>query len=131
MPILDDRIQILRESGVISGDTAEQILRLRSLFLEEYGIELTEENASSYITHMCFALERIAKKEGVAPLDEAIVEEMADEDDYESACVIADGVFRQFSCLTKAERDYVILHVITMLKRIREDYDRRILGGES
>ena len=127
MTELDERIKTMKETGAISEDTANQIDELRLLFLRRFGIQLTEENASACVTHMCFALERIARGEGITPVAEAVRDEILHDPRYDAACFITDHIFRKISALTEAERDYLIVHVIVLLNKICEDYDREVL----
>ena len=125
---LDERIEKLKETGAISEDTARQVDELRRLFLREFGIQLTEENASACVTHICFALERIARGEGITPVDEAVRDEILCDPKYDGACFITERIFRNITALTEEERDYLIIHVIVLLYKICEDYDKQVLS---
>ena len=117
----------MRETGAISEETARQIDELRSLFLHRFGIQLTEENASGCVTHMCFALERIARGEGIEPVAEVVRDEILCDPRYDAACFITDHIFSNIAAMTEAERDYLIVHVIVLLNKICEDYDRQVI----
>ena len=118
----------MKETGAISDDTAGQIDELRRLFLHRLGIRLTEENASGCVTHMCFALERIARGEGIEPVAEAVRDEILSDPRYDAACFITDHIFSNIAAMTEAERDYLIVHVIVLLNKICEDYDSLVLS---
>ena len=90
MDVLDQRLQILNQAGLLSDEHVKSANALRDLFLKRYGITLTEENAAPFFTHFCMALHRLEAGETVQALDELILDELADEFDYDVAVFMAD-----------------------------------------
>lgn len=129
MDVLDQRLQILNQSGLLSDEHVRTANSLRELFLKRYGILLTEENAAPFFTHFCMALHRQEAGETVQALDELILSELADEFDYDVACMIADEIQRFVVVLPEAERGYIITHILALLTNIRDAYDHLILDG--
>ena len=122
MTDLDNRIGLLRSSGVIS-EAAERKARLFcSLLLEEYGIALTEENAAACVTHLCMALKRMETDEDIAPMDAMVREDLKDAEEYDAAVRIAEHALHAVGPLMPGERDYLILHMVMVLSK---------LGGEN
>ena len=129
MDTLDQRLQILNQSGLLSHEHVETARALRELFLKRYGILLTEENAAAFFTHFCMALHRQEAGECVQALDEVILDELADEFDYDAASFMADEIQRFVVVLPEAERGYILTHLLALLANIRKAYDDLILGG--
>lgn len=130
MDVLDQRLQILNQSSLLSDEHVKSANALRELFLKRYGILLTEENAAAFFTHFCMALHRLEVGETVQALDELILDELADEFDYDVAAFIADEIERFVVVLPEAERGYILTHLLALLTRIRNAYDDLILGGD-
>lgn len=128
MATLEERIQLLNSSGVISGETGELINKLTGRFYETCGIRLTEENGAALVTHVCMALERLRKNEAVDALDAMTWEDVTCEECYRSACVIADTVFSPLVSLSEDERQFIVMHIIMVIKNLQEEYDRQVLS---
>lgn len=71
----EPRLSILRQAGMLSDEDYQKVQDVIRYFQEKYDLTLTEENASSMITHLCAALGRIQRGEPVEPLDEEVYEE--------------------------------------------------------
>lgn len=123
---LEERIDIMEASGVISPATKDKVQQLRRLFGERYGIQLTEQNAAACITHFAMALERLAKGETVEPASDLIMEELRRHSDYDTASYLTAQIFEEVTPLPEQERQYILLHVITVLTKIRAEYDREM-----
>ena len=70
----EPRLSILRQAGMLSDEDYQKVQDVIRYFQEKYNLTLTEENASSMITHLCAALGRIQRGEPVEPLDEGVYE---------------------------------------------------------
>lgn len=79
------RLDILKNAGMLTEQDHGRICQVIDYFATEQGIGLTEENASSMITHLCAALGRIQRGEPVEPLDEEVYESTKEEPDFERA----------------------------------------------
>lgn len=69
---IEERLRILIDSGTLSQKNYLNVKQVMNYFKNTHGITLTEENAASFITHLCMALERIDKGEEVEPLDKDV-----------------------------------------------------------
>lgn len=125
---LEERIELMETSGMISPHTKAKVNKLCALFKEMYGIELTEQNASACVTHFAMALERLDKGDEIAPASDAMMEELRQHSDYSAALYMAENIFEQISPLSQNELGYIILHIITVLGSIRKEYDKKIVG---
>ena len=52
----EPRLSILRQAGMLSDEDYQKVQDVIRYFQEKYDLTLTEENASSMITHLCAAL---------------------------------------------------------------------------
>ena len=57
----EPRLSILRQAGMLSDEDYQKVQDVIRYFQEKYDLTLTEENASSMITHLCAALGRIQR----------------------------------------------------------------------
>lgn len=130
MDAFDQRLQILNQAGMLSGEHVRAANDLRVLFEKRYGIELTEENSAAFFTHFCMALHRLETGERIDPLNELILDEIQDEYDYENADLIAEEIGRHVAALPAWERGYLIMHLVVVLGNVRKAYDREILSRE-
>lgn len=128
MDALDQRLQILNQSGMLSDAHLRTANALRVLFIQRYGIELTEENAAAFFTHFCMALHRMESGETIAPAADVIIDEIKDEYDYGNAEFIADEISRYVVSLPDWETSYIILHLVVLLGKVRKAYDQEILA---
>ena len=90
-------------------------------FKQQHGIELTEENAAAFITHLCMALERLDKGEEVKPLDRAVFEEVQQEESYEQAAACCRDMNKILPQLPEAEVEYICTHVGVMLAALSKE----------
>ncbi len=128
MDALDQRLQILGQAGLLDRVHVDAARALRLLFLQRYGIVLTEDNAAAFFTHFCMALHRMEVNEVIAPVDELIFDELRSQDDYENAALIAEEIDRCVVAIPEWERGYIITHLLVLLGNVRSSYDEEILG---
>ena len=75
MSSLDFRLQLLKDSETISPEVAGLTRRLMARVEAEYGLTLTEENGSMFVTHLAVALERLRAGEAIEQMPpEALAE---------------------------------------------------------
>ena len=128
MDALDQRLQILNQSGLLSDAHVRAANALRVLFLQRYGITLTEENSAAFFTHFCMALHRLEADEQIEPVNELILDEIRDQFDYENADLIAEEIYRYVITLPGWEHGYVLMHLVVVLGNVRKAYDAEILN---
>lgn len=109
------RLNILRDSGLLSEENYNKILEVIKYFDEVKNIKLMEENASMFITHLSSALERIDKNETVNDLDEVVLESLKLEDSYNNAAIIVKDLKGVLGEIPDEEVNYIIMHICTLL----------------
>ena len=118
---LKERMNLLRDAGVLSQKNYESVEKVIAYFKEQHGIALTEENAAAFITHLCMALERLDKGEEVKPLDRAVFEEVQQEESYEQAAACCRDMNKILPQLPEAEVEYICTHVGVMLAALSKE----------
>lgn len=73
---LKQRLRILRDAGQLSQKNYDAILNVIHMFDSKWGLKLTEENGSMFVTHLSIAAGRIEKGEPVGPVEESIYREV-------------------------------------------------------
>lgn len=112
------RLNILKDSGMLSEENYNKVLKVIEYFDKEKNIKLHEENASMFITHLCSALERIDKNEVLNDLDEEILESLKTEEKYnESMCLVKD-LSKVVGELPREEVNFIVMHVCTLLAQV-------------
>lgn len=111
------RLNILRDSGLLSEENYNKILEVIKYFDEVKNIKLMEENASMFITHLSSALERIDKNETVNDLDEVVLESLKLENSYNNAAIIVKDLKGVLGEIPDEEVNYIIMHICTLLSQ--------------
>jgi transcriptional regulatory protein LevR len=71
-----DRLDMLEESGQVTALARWMTESSLARITQEFGLRLTEENASQFATHVAMALSRLQRGEDEAPLSEALADEV-------------------------------------------------------
>lgn len=111
------RLNILKDSGQISEKTYNKILEVIKQLKEKRDIELTEENGAMFITHLSSALTRIENGDLVNKIEEIIFEEIRKDNNYNTAVEITDEMETIIGKLPKEERDFIEMHICTLLNK--------------
>ncbi len=121
---MQERLSVLKESGLITKSIYEKLNNLIDGYQSEYNIKLTEENAAMMITHLSQAMMRVEKDEKINEPDTVIVEELKNseyylkmEEMYEKTCEMLDFKF------PPEEKWFVFVHVgkIIMTENIMQE----------
>ena len=117
-----ERLELYLEGGMINEADVEDINRIIELFRDEYGVELTEENASTFIAHLCAAYGRNMTGEEVEPLPEVVSDELKGLDSYPLSLQILDRVMAvTHNELNKTEQDYALLHINNLISNLHQE----------
>lgn len=112
----DERLALYVEGGMITNKDVDVIHKVIDMFREDYGMELTEENAGMFIAHLCAAFNRNVTKEEVPPVEESMIKELAALDTYPKSLEILDKLMAVTdNSLNKTEQDYALLHINNLL----------------
>ncbi|GMA62828.1 hypothetical protein NZD89_23720 [Alicyclobacillus fastidiosus] len=110
-----ERLDILVTSGQITDEIRQHVLHTATAFAGMHGIELTESNAGSYITHFAMACARIGRGEPVLDIP-AGVQEVADR--HLDLVEVARTMFpAEASTITGAEVGFITMYLCVLLGR--------------
>lgn len=122
---LTERLDVLKNSGTLSRKNYDNVVRVIRYFKERRGIELTEENASAFITHLCMALERIDKGEEAQPLDRTVYEEARRESTFAEAEICCRDICEILPQISGTEAEYISTHIGVMLANKKEQEEKQ------
>jgi transcriptional antiterminator len=114
------RMNILKDSGTLSQKNYDNVIQVIKYFKDKYNIELTEENASAFVTHLCMALERADKGEPVEPLDRGVYEAASQEPTFAEASACSREIREILPQIPDVEAEYICMHVGVMLAALTE-----------
>ncbi len=119
-----ERLNLYKEGGMISDADIEDINAVVDLFRNEYGVVLEEENAGTFIAHLCAAYGRLVSKEEVDELPEEVVAELESLDTYEESRQILQRVMEVTrNPLNETEQGYALLHINNLIAQFKEQGD--------
>lgn len=109
------RLNILKDSGMLSEGNYNKVLKVIDYFDKVRNIKLVEENASMFIIHLCSALGRIDNNEILNELDEEILESLKLEDTYNESMHLVKDLKDVIGEIPKEEMNFLVMHVCTLL----------------
>lgn len=109
------RLDILRDSGQLSKENYNKVIKVINYFEEKRDIKLLEENASMFITHLCAALGRIEENNLVNKLDDVVAESLKENENYDEAFKVAKDLENILGEIPDSELDFIVMHVCTLV----------------
>ncbi|MBR2788916.1 MAG: PRD domain-containing protein [Erysipelotrichaceae bacterium] len=117
-----ERFALYKEGGMINDSDIEDLNAVIDLFEKEYGVKLEEENASTFIAHLCAAYGRLATKEEVDELPETVIDELKALDTYDLSRQILEKVMKATkNPLNETEQGYALLHINNLIAQFKEN----------
>ena len=114
-----ERLDLYEEGEMITEEDRSQIEEVIKVFADKYGYTLEEENAATFIAHLCAALSRITSGESIEPVSEEIMAEIRGLASYpKSLDMLEDVVTVTKERLDAIERDYALLHINNLIATI-------------
>ena len=115
-----ERLELYQEGGMINADDVKDVLAVVDMFKEKYDIQLCEENADTFVAHLCAAFGRNATGEAVEPLMEEAFAEVQELDTYPLAVEMLESIKGVIhNTLSQTEQEYVLLHLNNLIAKIR------------
>lgn len=115
-----ERLDLYKEGGMLDDKDVNDVKTIIKMFKDEYHVELMEENADTFIAHICAAYSRNKTGEQVEPLPEAVKEELVSLDSYQQSLQILDRLIEVTNNpLSDEERDYALLHINNLIARFK------------
>ena len=117
-----ERLDLYLQGGMINSDDVADINAILKMFEDEYGVVLTEENADSFIAHLCAAYFRNKTGESVGGLPEDVKNQLLGLDTYKQSLEILDKLISvTHNPLSDVEKDYALLHINNLIERFKQD----------
>ena len=118
----DERLDLYLEGGMIDKEDVEDINNVVKLFKDEYKVELEEENAGTFIAHLCAAFNRNKTHEDVEELPDVVVDELKALDTYEESLTILDKIMDVIhNELNDTEKAYCLLHLNNLIATFKQE----------
>ena len=112
----DERLQMYIDGEYITKEDADNVNKVVDLFKDEFGIELSEENASMFIAHLCAAYSRLHNGEKIETLPVEILNEVRNTSTFNKSLDIVKRIFEVTnSSLDEEEKNYLLLHINNLL----------------
>lgn len=116
-----DRLDMYVEGGMITQSDVEDVNAVIKLFKDNYEIELTEENAATFIAHLCAAYGRNTTKEELDDLSDEVMTEIENLDSYPESLEILNKIISVTkNPLNDVEKKYVLLHLNNLIQTFAE-----------
>ncbi|MBQ3296070.1 MAG: PRD domain-containing protein [Erysipelotrichaceae bacterium] len=117
-----ERFALYKEGGMINDADIEDLNAVIDLFEKEYGVKLQEENAATFIAHLCAAYGRLVTKEEVDELPQAVLDELVSLDTYDLSKEILKKVMKVTkNPLNETEQGYALLHINNLIAQFKEN----------
>jgi transcriptional regulatory protein LevR len=111
------RLELLKSSHQISEDTHTKVFQIIELLKTQLSAE-TLSNATTFVTHSAIAIQRTLENKALDDLDQSIIEEVQENDAYESARhmlnTIQSNIALQFNT---AESTLLLAHLCSLVKK--------------
>lgn len=119
---MEERLNILKESGLITNEIFIKLKNMIEGFKNEYQIALTEDNAGMMITHLSQAMMRVNNGEKIKTPDSFVVDEIKSNENYQimidmykKICEFLDFEFPSY------EKWFVYVHIGNILMKEKND----------
>lgn len=117
--LMQDRLELLVKSGQVSRTVVEVVREIARKVKESFGLDLSEEDGSMFVTHLAVALERLRRGEPIKEAPESLLEEIREFHD-ESTFVSELEVYlnsRLGVSLPLAEKAFCVAHLRALRSR--------------
>jgi len=114
-----ERLELYQEGGMITETDVKDVLAIVEMYKQRYGIELCEENADTFVAHLCAAFSRNHTHEPVEPLMEEVFAQVKELETYPRSLEMLENVKSVIHCpLNETEQEYVLMHINNLLDKL-------------
>lgn len=118
-----ERFKLYIDGGMITMNDIEDIKNIIRLFDEKYHIDLCEENASFFISHICAMYHRNQTNERLDDITDNEMEEIQNLKTYSKSLRILEDIKREIKIqVNDVEGKYLLLHINQILQNDGEKY---------
>lgn len=116
-----ERLELYQEGGMINENDVKDVLAIVAMFQEKYHVQLCEENADTFVAHLCAAFGRNATHEAVEPLMEEALDEVKALESYPLSVEMLENIKGVIhNSLNQTEQEYVLLHLNNLIAKLNE-----------
>lgn len=113
---LDQRIDVLQQSGFVDEIGREDLEKLVKVLTQDYGFPHSDELLGVLVTHVAAALKRQRDGEVINPIEGDILEDVISSKAYPEAREIKDKIVASMTNqLSRDEENFILVHVGGML----------------
>lgn len=117
----EERFEMYLEEEMNSKDDIDDIRNIIKMFKDKYGVELSEENAGTFIAHLCAAYSRLTTNEEIEELPKEVIDELTGLDTYDFSKEVLEDVMQvTHHPLNKTEQGYALLHINNLISLLGE-----------
>ncbi|MBQ7888216.1 MAG: PRD domain-containing protein [Erysipelotrichaceae bacterium] len=117
-----ERLEMFLEGEMITEDDVRNINNMLDMFKAKYGVTLTEENAATFVSHVCAAFYRYSAGEEIDPLPQELVDQVASLETYELSLEVYDNIMKVIEKpFSDVERGYVLLHINNLISLLKSE----------
>ena len=117
-----ERLEMFLEGEMITEDDVRNINNMLDMFKAKYGVTLTEENAATFVSHVCAAFYRYSAGEEIDPLPQEMVDQVASLETYELSLEVYDNIMKVIEKpFSDVERGYVLLHINNLISLLKSE----------
>lgn len=115
---LTNRLIILKDAGQIDEEIYGKVIKIISLFRDNWNIELKEENGAMLITHLCIALQRIKNNCPAEKIDEELYEEVKSDKHFEICKKVLYDMKKEIDMeIPESEESFIIMHLCVLFEK--------------
>jgi len=105
----------LRQGGLLNDENYVLVQDIIAFLRVQYNLDLTEDNAASFITHICAALERISRGEKIEEMDPDVYETAKSELVFDKALQLVLELQKRHPVLPDSELKFITMHICALL----------------
>lgn len=114
-----ERLELYQEGGMIDEADAKDVLAIVEMYRQRYNIELCEENADTFVAHLCAAFSRNHTHEPVEPLMKEVFDQVRELETYPLSLEMLESIKSVIhSPLNETEQEYVLMHINNLLDKL-------------
>jgi transcriptional regulatory protein LevR len=118
----NERFELYLAGGMINENDIKDVNSIINMFKEEYGVTLSEENAATFIAHICAAYSRLNTDEMIEELPLEIVNQLKGLKTYELSLEVFEKVVKVTNNpITEIEKGYFLLHINNLISAFKAD----------
>ncbi|MFW6266561.1 MAG: PRD domain-containing protein [Halanaerobiales bacterium] len=115
---IKNRLKILYEGDQIDKEIKEVVNKSLKMLETEYDLQLTEDNAAKFVTHLAMALMRIKNGEEVEGLNEVALQEVKQEEGYDFSLEFSKFIEDEVGLdIPGSEKGYIALHICNLINQ--------------